>query len=179
MNETANETLEPRIWVIRPGRNSSLQERSANERIFAEKGIAGLCDDYCVGNLRRGNRTRSDLRALVASNNPEMHPSAVANVVSNLARLADDVQIGDWVVCPSRITNVYRVGIVSSEYRFVTKAAFQHARDVKWAGEISRAALSKKAQRELAAARLFFECKRNADEVISHLSSVIKEAKGV
>jgi len=176
MNETIEESLERRIWVIRPGRKASPQQCSEHERIFVEKGIAGLCDDYCVGPLRKGNRTKGDLCTFVAANNPAMHLSAVANVVSNLMRLANDVQIGDWVLCPSRVAKVYRVGIVSSAYRFVARATFQHVRDVKWIAEIARAALPNEAQRELAAARLFFECRRNADEVESHLSSLIEKA---
>ena len=153
--------------MIRPGRRASPQRCRDNEELFSQNGIAGLSDDYRLGDLRKGKRKRDDLCATVASVNPEIHPSAVASVVSNLMRLADEMKIGDWVLCPSRIAKVYRVGIVDSAYRFDAKAAFQHVRDVRWIGEVAKESLSVEAQRELGAARLFFECNRSSDEVAS------------
>lgn len=162
-----------RIWVIRPGKRLSPECCREHEQVLLEHGIAGLIDDYRLGDLRNGKRTRDEMCAFVASSNSELHRIAIGSVVGNLMKFASDLHIDDWVLCPSRIAKVYRVGIVGSVYRFDAKAKFQHIRDVKWIGEISKESLSIGAQRELGAARLLFECKRNAAEVESHVLPLI------
>jgi restriction system protein len=170
------ESVERRIWVVRPGRKTTPKQCSENEQVFSEKGIAGLRDDYLIGDLRKGGRTRGDMIEFVASSRSQKPRKAIISVVSNLFRLLNEMRIGDWVLSPSRIARVYRVGIVDSAYRFEAKAAFQHIRDVKWMGEFPKGSLSIEARRELGAARLFFECKRNTEEVSALLESVIKGA---
>ena len=177
MKETMTSSSETRIWVIRPGKRSSPQLCREREELFFHNGIAGLSDDHRIGDLRNGKRTKDEMREAVASGNAEMHAVTVASVVSKLTRLASDMQIGDWVLCPSRILKEYRIGIVESAYRFDAKATFQHVRDVRWVGGIAKHALSIDAQRELGAARLFFECKRNAEEVRSLMTQLIVRAK--
>jgi len=163
---------ESRIWVIRPGRKASPSRSEEIERMFVQNGIAGLCDDLCVGDIRKFGQDRLALRASISSGNPDLHPSAVSSVASNLLKIAHEMQMGDWVLCPSRIDKIYRVGIVRSAYQFDTKSTFQHARNVKWILEIEKSSLSIQAQRELGAARLFFECRRFAHEVKSRLSAL-------
>jgi predicted Mrr-cat superfamily restriction endonuclease len=154
-----------RIWVIRPGKRGSFKKCSDQEQLFLANGVAGLRDEHGIGDLCHGNRSKEFIVKMVSVAHPNMHHKAVASVVGNVFRFAKDVQNSDLVICPSRVAKIYYLGIMKSEYYFDSQEKFQHYRKVEWIGEIAKENVSIEAQREIGAARLFFECKRNADEI--------------
>lgn len=156
-----------RLWILRPGRKVSQSGCRDAERCFMDKRIVGLDDKYEIGDIRRDVRTIEEIRRQVASKNPAMRPTGVRGVVGNVVRFFKEVCVGDFVLCPSRLSPNYFVAVVTSEYRFDKDAEFKHVRAVDWIGTIKKESLSIQAQRELGAARLFFQCRRNSDEVIS------------
>lgn len=170
-----NDSKTPRrLWVVRPGRKGSPKRCQIAEDAFFEEGIAGLDDRYGIGDVRRKGRTTDDIVKSVAEANVDLHITAVRTVVSNVVRLQKNVTIGDIVVSPSRLNRRYCIGVVESEYQFSKKTHFPHSRKVKWIGWIDKDDVSIDAQRELGAARLFFECRRNSEEMLRHVEGLVK-----
>ncbi|MFJ8263368.1 restriction endonuclease [Rummeliibacillus sp. NPDC094406] len=56
------------------------------------------------------------------------------NWASQLYPMANSMQIGDWIVLPSKINKTFHFGEIKSEYRFDVNAnnPFYHYRDVHW-----------------------------------------------
>lgn len=92
-----------------------------------------------------------------------------------LYRFCYEVQIGDYVVYPSKSDRMINIGEVTSDYVYEPEQSeYVQMRSVKWIKHISRTAFSQGALYEIGSAMAFFAVKNYADEYIAALDKGFK-----
>ncbi|MDF2393583.1 AAA domain-containing protein [Aeromonas sp. 2MA4] len=114
----------PRIWKISIDGTSSREAKS-----------------YCLkhGEARIGWGNTGDLKALDESTN-SYYQSLGSNDRSTLRSFAQEIVIGDILVCIRSAEQIEAVGVVTSDYRFeepdaipvMVRSHYNHVRSVKW-----------------------------------------------
>lgn len=99
--------------------------------------------------------SRDDVRRLLVA----VKSGASAQSVSILNKFRNKVQLGDMVITYSKAIRQYRVGEVTSDYRFDPNLipGVRHIRSVKWYGSAARDQLSVTARNTLGAVLTMFE----------------------
>lgn len=93
-----------------------------------------------------------------------------------LYRFLYEVQIGDYVVFPSKNDRKINIGIIEGEYEYVPDAAeYVQQRTVKWLKHLPRTYFSQGALYEVGSALSFFVVKSYADEYLDALDKNIKK----
>src|SRR5699024_2611327 len=93
-----------------------------------------------------------------------------------LYRFAYEVEVGDYVVFPSKIDRQINIGVIESEYEYnPLSIEYVQQRKVKWLKHLSRTSFSQGALYEVGSAMSFFSIKNYADE---YLSALDKDFKG-
>jgi restriction system protein len=103
-------------------------------------------------------------------------PQAIPTCAGMLFRFAHEMQIGDYVVFPSKIDRMINLGIVEGEYTFVNDGShYVHRRKVKWLKHLPRTAFSQGALYEVGSALTLFLIKNYADEYLLALEKSSKK----
>lgn len=103
---------------------------------------------------------------------PESAKQSVANSAGMLYRFAQEVQIGDYIVYPSKIDRMIYLGTVESNYVYCPETyPYVQQRKVKWLQKLPRTAFSQGALYEIGSAMTFFSIKNYADEFLDTLLS--------
>ena len=93
-----------------------------------------------------------------------------------LFRFCYEMQVGDYVVYPSKIDRKINLGVVESDYMYVPDAAeYVQQRKVKWLKHLPRTAFSQGALYEVGSAMSFFTIKNYADEYMAALDKNFKK----
>ena len=94
-----------------------------------------------------------------------------------LYRFCHEVQIGDYVVYPSKSDRMINIGEVTGDYTYVADAhEYVQQRDVKWLKHIPRTYFSQGALYEIGSAMTFFAVKNYADEFLAALDKGFKKS---
>lgn len=97
---------------------------------------------------------------------------AVAYGAGTLYRFCCEVQIGDYVVYPSKSNRMINLGVVDGEYKYEPNAReYAHQRKVKWVKSLPRTAFSQGALYEVGSATTFFSVKTYSDEFLEALNA--------
>ena len=81
-----------------------------------------------------------------------------------------EIQVGDYVVFPSKSDRKINIGIVESDYIYEpTALEYVQQRKVKWIKHLPRTAFSQGALYEIGSVMSFFAVKNYADEFITAL----------
>ena len=114
----------------------------------------------------------ADFKAKFAHVFPDSPKKRIAISAGMLYRFAQEVQIGDYVVYPSKQDRMINLGIVEGDYTYCPDARhFVQQRKVKWLKRLPRTAFSQGALYEIGSAMTFFMVKNYADEFLDVLSS--------
>ena len=93
-----------------------------------------------------------------------------------LYRFVHEVQIGDYVVFPSKSDRQVNLGIIDGEYHYVGEAhQYVQQRSVKWVNHLPRTAFSQGALYEIGSALTFFMVKNYADEFMAAIENKSKK----
>lgn len=115
---------------------------------------------------------RTAFKEKFASVYPEVAKQGVANSAGMLYRFAREVQIGDYIIYPSKADRMIYLGIVEGEYVYRPDARnYVQQRNVKWVNSLPRTAFSQGALYEIGSAMTFFMVKNYADEFLAALLS--------
>lgn len=125
-------------------------------------------------------------------NNREAFKKRYAQVYSNakkgsvptssgmLFRFIHEIQIGDYVVFPSKSNRMINIGVVKGEYMYVESAAeYVQQRSVEWIKRLPRTAFSQGALYEIGSAMSLFAIKKYADEFLAALDKNFKSNSAV
>ena len=125
-------------------------------------------------------------------NNREAFKKRYAQVYSNakkgsvptssgmLFRFIHEIQIGDYVVFPSKSNRMINIGVVKGEYMYVESAAeYVQQRSVEWIKHLPRTAFSQGALYEIGSAMSLFAIKQYADEFLAALDKNFKSNSAV
>lgn len=129
--------------------------------------------DIAIGWERLGDlsalATREAVKARYTSVYPDEKPGAVPVKAGILYRFAQEMQIGDVVVYPSKPDRMINIGQIASAYAFkpTFDANYPHRRRVTWLTSVPRAQISQPALYEIGSAITLFQISNNADEFLA------------
>lgn len=115
------------IWLFRAGANGEYENKFLNDnRVYL------TWDDLNI-NLNKFSKKEDLYEFLVDKYNLEKEKTAI-NWASQIYPIAHKMQIGDWVVLPSKINRTIHFGKIIGEYKFDESLGnpYYHYRDVKW-----------------------------------------------
>lgn len=93
-----------------------------------------------------------------------------------LYRFLYEVEVGDYVVFPSKSDRKINIGLIEGEYEYVPDATeYVQQRKVKWLKHLPRTFFSQGALYEVGSALSFFVVKSYADEYLAALDKNIKK----
>ena len=128
-----------------------------------------------IGDLSKIAPDREAFKKKYIETFPDDKKMRVANSAGMLYRFAHEVQIGDYIVFPSKINREINIGTVESDYIYnpYTESYVQQ-RKVKWIKHLPRTAFSQGALYEIGSAMSFFSVKNYADEFLAALDKNFK-----
>lgn len=107
---------------------------------------------------------------------PDAKKGSIANGAGMLYRFAHEVEIGDYVVFPSKIDRQVNIGVIEGGYEYHPEAAeYVQQHKVKWLKHLPRTSFSQGALYEVGSAMSFFTVKNYADEYLAALDKGFKK----
>ena len=128
-----------------------------------------------IGDLSKIVPDREAFKKKYIETFPDDKKMRVANSAGMLYRFAHEVQIGDYIVFPSKINREINIGTVESDYIYnPDTVSYVQQRKVKWIKHLPRTAFSQGALYEIGSAMSFFSVKNYADEFLAALDKNFK-----
>ena len=156
---------EKKIWGI----------HTQNDNLFLNKDLIAIgWRDF--GDLSKVEANRDAFKAHYIEAYPDAKKGQIANGAGMLYRFIHEVQIGDYVVFPSKTDRKINIGTVEGDYFFEDNdGEYVQRRKVKWLKHIPRLSFSQGALYEVGSAMSFFSVKNYADEFLSALDKDFKK----
>ena len=130
-----------------------------------------------IGNLKDIPANRDNFKEKYIQVFPDAKKGSIPTSVGMLYRFCHEVQIGDFVVYPSKSDRMINIGEVTGDYSYVADAhEYVQQRDVKWLKHIPRTYFSQGALYEIGSAMTFFAVKNYADEFLAALDKGFKKS---
>lgn len=156
---------EKRIWGI----------HTKDDNMFLQKSVIAI-GWKDMGDLSKIEASREAFKEHYTQVYPDAKKGSVANGAGMLYRFAHEVQVGDYVVYPSKIDRMINLGTVESEYIYDGDAVeYVQQHKVKWLKHLPRTAFSQGALYEIGSAMSFFSVKNYADEYLAALDKSFKK----
>lgn len=156
---------EKRIWGI----------HTKDDNMFLQKSVIAI-GWKDMGDLSKIEASREAFKEHYTQVYPDAKKGSVANGAGMLYRFAHEVQVGDYVVYPSKIDRMINLGTVESEYIYDGDAVeYVQQHKVKWLKHLPRTAFSQGALYEIGSAMSFFSVKNYADEYLAALDKNFKK----
>lgn len=132
------------------------------------------------GDLSKLDNSRDSFKEQYSKVYPNEKKGSIATCAGMLYRFIYEVQIGDYVVYPSKINREINIGIIEGEYSYVADAAeYVQQRKVKWLKHFPRIVFSQGALYEVGSAMTLFAVKNYADEYLAALDKDFKTSDAV
>ena len=129
-----------------------------------------------MGNLNVIDATRDAFKEKYTQTYPNAKKGSIPTVVGMLYRFCREVQIGDYVVFPSKSNHEVNIGVIDGDYVYDSKQNhYVQTRKVKWLKHLPRMAFSQGALYEIGSAMTFFSVKNYADEFLTALDINFKK----
>lgn len=156
---------EKRVWGI----------HTQDDYLFLHKDVIAIgWKDF--GDLKAIEGSREAFKEKYAEVYPDSKKQAIANNVGMLYRFVYEMQIGDYVVFPSKTDRKINIGVVEGEYYYEPSAAeYVQQRKVKWLKHLPRTLFSQGALYESGSFMSLFLIKNYADEYIAALDNNFKK----
>lgn len=146
-----------------------------NDNLFLNKDVIAIgWRDF--GDLSKVEANRDAFKVHYLEAYPDAKKGQIANGAGMLYRFIHEVQIGDYVVFPSKTDRKINIGTVDSDYFYEDNdGKYVQRRKVKWLKHIPRLSFSQGALYEVGSAMSFFSVKNYADEFLSALDKDFKK----
>lgn len=129
-----------------------------------------------MGDLSTIPAERESFREKYAAAFPDSKKGNIATSSGMLYRFAHEMQIGDYVVFPSKSDRMENIGVVEGDYQFVPDATeYKQQRKVKWLKHLPRTSFSQGALYEIGSFMSLFTVKNYADEFLAALDKGFKK----
>lgn len=123
-----------------------------------------------MGDLSALAPDRESYREKYAAAYPNSKKGSIATSSGMLYRFVHEMQIGDYVVFPSKSDRMVNIGVVEGNYQFVPDAVeYKQQRSVKWIKHLPRTSFSQGALYEIGSFLSLFTVKNYADEFLAAL----------
>ncbi len=139
------------------------------ENLFLPKNIIGIGWEE-MGDIKSAGDSRDDIKKKYAEVYPDASTGSIATCVGMLYRFVYEVQVGDYVVYPSKFDRKINIGVVEGDYYHETdENQYSNRRKVKWLKSFPRTYFSQGALYEVGSALTFFQIKNYSDEYLAAL----------
>lgn len=123
-----------------------------------------------MGDLSALSPTRDAFRDKYVDVYPDAKKGSIGTGAGMLYRFLYEIQIGDYIVFPSKIDRMINIGKVEGDYQFVSDAVeYVQQRKVRWLKHLPRIAFSQGALYEVGSALTLFAVKNYPDEFLHAL----------
>ena len=123
-----------------------------------------------MGDLGNIDANRDAFKEKYTQIYPDAKKGSIATGAGMLYRFCHEIQVGDYVVFPSRSNREVNIGVVESEYIYDSnQPEYVQTRKVKWLQHLPRMVFSQGALYEIGSAMSLFSVKNYADEFLSVL----------
>lgn len=164
---TENEEI--RVWGI----------HSQDDRLFLDGNKIAI-GWHAFGDLSKVANTRDAFKKRYTEVYPNAKKGSVATSSGMLYRFIHEIQIGDYIIFPSRSDRMINIGVVQSEYTYIESAGeYVQQRTVKWVKHLPRTAFSQGALYEIGSAMSLFMVKNYAEEFLAALNKNFKSILAV
>lgn len=150
---------EKRIWGI----------HTQDDNLFLKNDVIaiGWSDMGDLGNI---DANRDAFKEKYTQIYPDAKKGSIATGAGMLYRFCHEIQVGDYVVFPSKSNREVNIGVVESEYIYDSnQPEYVQTRKVKWLQNLPRMVFSQGALYEIGSAMSLFSVKNYADEFLSVL----------
>lgn len=150
---------EKRIWGI----------HTQDDNLFLKNDVIaiGWSDMGDLGNI---DANRDAFKEKYTQIYPDAKKGSIATGAGMLYRFCHEIQVGDYVVFPSKSNREVNIGVVESEYIYDSnQTEYVQTRKVKWLQHLPRMVFSQGALYEIGSAMSLFSVKNYADEFLSVL----------
>ncbi len=150
---------EKRIWGI----------HTQDDNLFLKNDVIaiGWSDMGDLGNI---DANRDAFKEKYTQIYPDAKEGSIATGAGMLYRFCHEIQVGDYVVFPSKSNREVNIGVVESEYIYDSnQPEYVQTRKVKWLQHLPRMVFSQGALYEIGSAMSLFSVKNYADEFLSVL----------
>ena len=133
-----------------------------------------------MGDLRLIDASRDAFKEKYVQSYPDAKKGSVATGAGMLYRFCYEVQVGDYVVFPSKSNREVNIGVVDGDYVYdPSQTEYVQTRKVKWLKHLPRMYFSQGALYELGSAMSLFAVKNYADEYLAALDKGFKKTTAV
>ena len=150
---------EKRIWGI----------HTQDDNLFLKNDVIaiGWSDMGDLGNI---DANRDAFKEKYTQIYPDAKKGSIATGAGMLYRFCHEIQVGDYVVFPSKSNREVNIGVIESEYIYDSNPPeYVQTRKVKWLQHLPRMVFSQGALYEIGSAMSLFSVKNYADEFLSVL----------
>ena len=128
-----------------------------------------------MGDLNDIENNRDAFKARYQSVYPDAKKGSIPTGSGMLYRFCHEVQIGDYIVFPSKRDRMINIGEVTGDYDYdASQPEYVQTRAVKWLKSLSRTAFTQGALYEIGSAMSFFAVKNYAEEFLAALEKGFK-----
>ena len=128
-----------------------------------------------MGDLDDIENNREAFKAKYQLVYPEAKKGSIPTGSGMLYRFCHEVQIGDYIVFPSKSDRMVNIGEVTGDYIYdASQPEYVQTRTVKWLKNVPRTAFTQGALYEIGSAMSFFAVKNYADEFLAALEKGFK-----
>lgn len=157
------EAEEKRVWGV----------HTQDDNFFLRNNVIAI-GWHEFGDLRAVEATRNAFKDRYSVVYPDAKKGSIATSSGMLFRFCNEVQIGDYVVFPSKSNRMINIGIITGDYQYVPEAiattnGYVQQRSVKWLKHLPRMSFSQGALYEVGSAMSIFTIKNYADEFLAAL----------
>jgi len=163
-----------KIWGIHAG------SQGEGDSLFLNKNKPRIAIGWSeVGDLAEISADREKYKERFSATYPTIKKGAIPTLAGVLFRFVNEMQIGDFVVYPSKMDRQIHIGKIIGNYTYVSDNKYSNTRSVEWLKNIPRTKFSQGALYEIGSALSLFQVKNYADEFFSVLSNneIIKEVE--
>lgn len=157
-------TEEKKVWGI----------HTTNDSLFLSKDLIAIGWRE-FGDLSKVEGTREAFKKHFEEAFPGSKKQKIANSAGMLFRFMHEVQIGDYVIFPSKSDRKINIGTIEGDYYYEdSDGDYVQRRKVKWLKHMPRMAFTQGALYEVGSAMSFFSVKNYADEFLAALDKNFK-----
>jgi restriction system protein len=127
------------------------------------------------GDLSKAQASREAFKEQYIKVYPNAKKGAISTCSGILYRFIHEMQVGDYIVFPSKSNRMINIGVIQGEYTYtenVQNSIFDYVnqRNVKWLKHLPRTAFSQGALYEIGSSLTLFMVKNYADEYLAALN---------
>ena len=145
---------EKRIWGI----------HTMDDKLFLRENVIAI-GWRAMGDIAKIEASREAFKKKYMEAYPNAKKGSIATSAGMLYRFMHEVQVGDYIIFPSKSDRKINIGVIEGDYFYVeTASKYVQQRKVKWIKHLPRTVFSQGALYEVGSALAFFAVENYADE---------------